>query len=264
MYDSSGAWIYEVGMPAKSGVGGGVMAVLPGQLGLAVFSPKLDEHGNSVRGIAVCKRISSDFDLHMFHTGRTLAASTIKATYDAAQVPSKRTRNLAHTRLLRELGHKVMVFELQGDLTFASAEIVATEALQAAQDADYLVLDFRRTAFMNQGALNLFVDLVESLEAQGKTILLTSTWDNHAIVKTFKSWVPHIEDMSILNYEDVDHAIEWCENQLLAKHSSFTAAEVPLAAQTFCAGFTPAELRGLQALLEPRAYEKGDYLCREG
>jgi glutaminase len=73
-----------------------------------------------------------------------------------------------------------------------------------------------------------------------------------------------MEDMPLLNYEDVDHAIEWCENQLLAKHSSFTAEEAPLAAQTFCAGFTPAELRGLQALLEPRTYEEGDYICREG
>src|SRR5262249_33782669 len=53
MYDYAGEWVYAVGMPAKSGVAGGVMAVLPGQLGLGVFSPRLAVRGNSVRGVAV-------------------------------------------------------------------------------------------------------------------------------------------------------------------------------------------------------------------
>ena len=51
MYDFAGEWIYHIGMPAKSGVTGGIIAVLPGQLGIGVFSPPLDARGNSVRGI---------------------------------------------------------------------------------------------------------------------------------------------------------------------------------------------------------------------
>src|SRR4029078_3503742 len=47
MYDFAGEWIYRVGMPAKSGVAGGIIAVLPGQLGIGIFSPPLDDHGNS-------------------------------------------------------------------------------------------------------------------------------------------------------------------------------------------------------------------------
>ena len=49
LYDDSGIWFYNVGLPAKSGVGGGIMAVVPGQYGIAAFSPRLDEAGNSVR-----------------------------------------------------------------------------------------------------------------------------------------------------------------------------------------------------------------------
>ena len=49
LYDDSGIWLYNVGLPAKSGVGGGIIAVAPGQYGIAAFSPRLDAAGNSVR-----------------------------------------------------------------------------------------------------------------------------------------------------------------------------------------------------------------------
>ena len=56
MYDYAGEWIYRVGIPAKSGVGGGIIAALPAQLGLGTFSPRLDDHGNSVRGLKDMRR----------------------------------------------------------------------------------------------------------------------------------------------------------------------------------------------------------------
>jgi glutaminase A len=66
MYDFAGAWAYQVGLPAKSGVGGGIMAVVPGEMGIAVFSPPLDERGNSVRGIRVFEELSQRLKLHTF------------------------------------------------------------------------------------------------------------------------------------------------------------------------------------------------------
>ncbi len=66
MYDFAGEWSYNVGFPAKSGVGGGIIAVVPGQMGIAVFSPPLDKRGNSIRGIKVCEELSRHFGLHIF------------------------------------------------------------------------------------------------------------------------------------------------------------------------------------------------------
>lgn len=66
MYDYSGEWAYTVGIPAKSGVGGGIVAVVPKLMGIGVFSPRLDIRGNSVRGVKVCEDLSSHFGLHCF------------------------------------------------------------------------------------------------------------------------------------------------------------------------------------------------------
>lgn len=67
MYDASGDWTYRVGIPAKSGVGGGILAAVPGKLGIGTFSPPLDPKGNSVRGVKVCEDLSHDFGLHLFN-----------------------------------------------------------------------------------------------------------------------------------------------------------------------------------------------------
>ncbi len=66
MYNYAGTWAYRIGIPAKSGVSGGILAVVPGKLGIGVFSPGLDAYGTSVRGIKVCEEISDRLGLHVF------------------------------------------------------------------------------------------------------------------------------------------------------------------------------------------------------
>jgi glutaminase len=66
LYERSGDWLFEVGLPGKSGVGGGIVTISPGKGGLGVFSPPLDEAGNSVRAQRVTKYLSEHLGLNLF------------------------------------------------------------------------------------------------------------------------------------------------------------------------------------------------------
>lgn len=69
MYNFAGEWAYKVGLPAKSGVSGGLLVVVPRRMGIGIFSPLLDERGNSVRGVKVSEELSQRFGLHLFDCG---------------------------------------------------------------------------------------------------------------------------------------------------------------------------------------------------
>jgi glutaminase len=66
MYDFAGEWAYQIGVPAKGSVSGAIIAVIPGKMGVGVFSPGLDRFGNSVRGVRVCQELSERLGLHLF------------------------------------------------------------------------------------------------------------------------------------------------------------------------------------------------------
>jgi len=69
LYDSSGGWAWHVGLPAKSGVGGGIVAVAPGKGAIAVFAPPLDEAGNSVKAQKVIEYVANKLDFNLFSPG---------------------------------------------------------------------------------------------------------------------------------------------------------------------------------------------------
>src|SRR5712691_9329379 len=116
MYDYAGEWIYRVGIPAKSGVGGGILAALPARLGLGSYSPRLDSHGNSVRGIKVCEALSAHYDLHMLNRSDN-ARNAVIADYDIGENPSRRSRRPQEQTILAAHRQDVRVFELMGTLS---------------------------------------------------------------------------------------------------------------------------------------------------
>jgi glutaminase len=82
MYDGAGDWACRVGLPAKSGVGGGMLAVVNRQLGIGTFSPRLDAYGNSIRGLKTCVGLAEELGLHAFdcmNAGSTIVGSMLAA-----------------------------------------------------------------------------------------------------------------------------------------------------------------------------------------
>ena len=151
MYNGAGDWVSAVGMPAKSGVGGGILAVLPGQLGIGVYSPLLDGRGNSVRGVLVCRALSDRLGLHFLNVSRE-SRSTIRAIYEASP--------------------GIRVYEMHGDLMFAGAERVLRSVDRESEDFSVGILDVTRVDTINDSARALLANMSATLRAAGKLGLL--------------------------------------------------------------------------------------------
>ena len=164
MYDYAGEWVYRVGMPAKSGVGGGIVAALPGQIGLGSYSPPLDSHGNSVRGLKICEALSTHFDLHMLNRTGDVHTSVI-ADYDIGGISSRRARKPRDQAILEAHHDDVRVIELVGALTFATIDYVSRRL--AEKTSQFMVLDFRRVASITPAAGLLLAETFRHLARAG-------------------------------------------------------------------------------------------------
>lgn len=167
MYDGAGDWVTSVGLPAKSGVGGGILAVLPGQLGIGVYSPRLDQHGNSVRGVRACKHLSADLGLHMFNVARE-SRVTIRATYDGHELEVGAGRTGVEQHYLRAHRDRVRVLELQGDLTFSGTESVVRRVESIGADADVFIVELGRVGVIDDVSRRMLLGLRRSLREDGK------------------------------------------------------------------------------------------------
>jgi glutaminase len=266
MYDYSGNWIYKVGMPAKSGVGGGIVAVLPGQLAVAVFSPLLDSKGNSVRGLAVCEALSREFGLHMLHVTRLTSASVIRAGYTGAMVRSNLNRDVISNAILEKEGEQIQVLELTGDLLFVSAEILASNIVDRMESSNYLILDLARVTTIDISASTLLAELMETLIGNGKKVIISGVDQHYHFVKHIGRIFKSYENTPTIMHADVDHALEYVEDLILKTRQPENdgSAEVPLKDQMLCKDFDDRELDLLQSLLKEETYAAGEIICQEG
>jgi glutaminase len=163
MYDGAGRWFVDVGLPAKSGVAGGIVAVQPGQLGIGAFSPRLDDHGNSVRAAKACRLLSDRLGMHELRpSGKGLP---VLADHE------------------RHEDGRLHVLHLQGPLTLRNAEEACTALLDVLQelrdgghgghggtDDSWLVLDLTAVGWLHEPAIELLDETLDVLEGAGVTV----------------------------------------------------------------------------------------------
>jgi glutaminase len=114
--------------------------VVPGRLGLAVYSPRLDALGNSVRGIEVCRRPSKRFELHLFNRS-PLHQSPVRNCYRGTERRSRCWRGEAEARRLDPLRSRLAILHAQGVLDFAAMEVVLSTMEASTADTSVWVLD---------------------------------------------------------------------------------------------------------------------------
>ena len=256
MYDDAGAWVAQVGMPAKSGVGGGTLAVLPGQAGLAVFSPPLDDHGNSVRGLATCRRLSHDTEMHFVRAARA-GRPTIRATYSIARSPSTIRRTEEAAAVLSEHSDRAVVVELVGDLYFAGTESMIREITGFPDDVELIVLDVRRVDEVSQVALGMLGTVADQLAAAGRRLVTVDP--EGAFDGAFRPG-------RVPSFGTLGAAVAHCEDELLARYAPDLPlpAVVPAAASPVLAQLDPEDAAALVARMERRHFADGEVVRRVG
>ena len=265
MYDYAGEWLYHVGIPAKSGVAGGVLAVLPGQIGIGVFSPKLDAHGNSVRGIAVCKELSRHLDLHLFNRP-VVGKSTIRAKFTGAEFNSTHVRTVEEGKVLRELARVIHVYQLQGHLAFATTETVVRDVLEQAEEIQFLILDLKRVLSLNESAGHLLHSLVEKLHAADKTVMFTHCEHLTLLRRMMKKKLAGRFAELFATYPNNDLALEWCEETLLenTRYAHAPNYKAKPAEYELLKDLSAAELKILLPLLRPKNFKSSQFIISAG
>jgi glutaminase len=260
MYDWSGEWIYRVGLPAKSGVGGGILAVLPGQLGIGVFSPPLDAQGNSLRGIKVCMDLARELSLHMMNPTATPRTS-VRLSYQGGEVMARRRLPSSARETLKTHGTQIQILELQGGLIFTTLEPVIRHAIRLSNaGCRHLIFDLRAVVTANTVSLRLLADLQKRLGTSGVEVVICQP--GSLTSRLMEAGVPSSSIFSTL-----DAALESCEDALLVSVTG--AAWRPAKALDLreCSVFqscTNGELQILEKDLEKRTFSPGEFLIHTG
>ena len=261
MYDFAGEWLYRVGLPAKSGVSGGIAAAQPGRLGFGAHSPLLDPRGNSVRGIAACELLSHRLGLHLFAvSGVELGGNHRFVRADV--VRSKRVRLIREQAILDAEGGRIAVHVLTGALDAASIERVARAVVEDGEPSGWRVFDLRRAKRADAAAVDLLVRLTEQLRTADTEVVVVPPRSVSA-----RRSVAALAAAASAAVVDPDDALRWCEDALLRQFGVSEGppdALVPIGEQDLLAGLSAPTAAAIEAAVVTRVFAAGSPVFAEG
>ena len=262
MYDYAGSWLYEVGIPAKSGVGGGIIAALPGRFGIGVFSPRLDEKGNSLRGIEACKQFSRDFSLHVF-TRAGDPKTALSRVYTGADAPSRRQPDAELRAHLREHAHRIKYLCLHGLLAVDGVEYVIRRMRDMASDSHSFILDMNLVTGISESAARLLNQARLGFMEEGLAVVFSRIHDRPAIIDPLSKSSGN-GDRGFLNFEDNDLAVEWCENRLFCTATPPPASVESLIDFPLFKGVPETLMKQVEAVTRRQDYAAGEQILTLG
>jgi glutaminase len=228
-----------------------VLAVLPGVLAIAVYSPPLDSRGNSVRGIRACEQLVERFGLHLFDTRPS--ASVVRRAFDGSVVRSKRRRPPAHDEALRSAGHGLRVIEVQGSFHFGATEELSRAVALAAHDASHLVLDVSRLTSVDEGARPVLEATLRLATEHGVSVVVAGA---HAA--TFAT-------DGVDTCSSVDAALEQCEEDLLERLGLLPQVDDQhLAHQELLRTMSPEEIAAVRGATTVEHHPAGSRIFAQG
>jgi glutaminase len=262
MYDYAGEWIYRVGIPAKSGVGGGILAALPARLGLGSYSPRLDKHGNSVRGIKVCEAISAHYDLHMLNRSDD-ARNSIIADYTIGKNPSRRSRRSHEQEILAAHHQDVRVIELVGTLSLSNVDYVSRQ-LAGKPRPQFVIFDLRRVSSVTRAGARLVAEEFRELAYHHVTVILSGIKRSSESWKIVREWTQGISNLR--DFYLLDAAIEWAEDQVVYRYGGSIDFHdtTDLSEQPLLAGLSAEDLAALAAPGTTKTWHRGEKIVGAG
>ncbi len=242
-----------------------MIAVVPGQLGIGVFSPRLDNRGNSVRGIRACAEISRDLDLHLLNCP-SVGEVALRLKSHGGELSSNRVRTPRESALLRDMGSRIHFYQLQGHLFFASFEPVVGDLMRDLEALDFLLLDFKHVLTINENVCHVLLQVQRKLTDSGKTLIFIQTGHLPLLRRFMRIKLGEQFEQLHLVFDDRDPALEWCENQLLNRLLPDWTLEHQVSPRSYelFDGMTDEEIEQLVPLLQRKTFARGEAMVQAG
>lgn len=239
------------------------MAALPSQLGLGTYSPRIDDLGNSVRGLRTCEALSTHYGLHMLNRVGDVR-TCIAASYDVGSVSSRRNRRPREQAILEAHHAKCAIVELTGALSFANAEYISRRVRGLPPELAYFIVDVRRVPSASEAALQLMADILDDLARAEVDVVFSGIAKGTSVEAALGECLVGKAGVRCITL--LDEAIEWAEDRIIQSEAGALDVEKPtaLSEQQLLAGLDPTALSALSEMMTPHHYRVGERMISAG